>query len=185
MLRSALAHLKGNRKIVVFIIDGGIKECNKYKILKSIDLEQCDIKWLQPPDSLFERVKVSGHVTVAAYFRLIIPELLPHQFRKVIYLDSDLIVNQDLSHLWDVEIGENYLLAVQDVMIPYVSSQEGLVNYIELGIPPSYKYFNSGVLVLNLEKWRTNDISTRVIEYLEQRVCELVGSGRTKRGTCG
>ena len=166
VIRSALENLNRDRQIIFFVIDGGIKPKNKDKILRSINSKKSDIKWLQPSVDLLENMKVSGHIKMAAYFRLLIPSLLPHHFDKAIYLDSDLIVRGDLSELWDLDIADNYLLAVHQIST-YVSSFNGLVNYRELGIPSDYKYFNSGVLIMNLEKWRADKISARIIEYIE------------------
>lgn len=168
MICSVIENLKSDCKLDLFVIDGGIKEYNKRKIIRALESAQWDVKWVQPPDGLLEKMKLSGHITVATYYRLLIPELLPRQFKKAIYLDSDLIVNEDLGKLWNIDMGENYLLAVQDTSIPYVSSPGGLVNYKELGILPNHKYFNAGVLVINLEKWRAERIDAKVIKYLEQ-----------------
>jgi len=168
-LKSILANLKTPRKIICFVIDGGIEESNKQKILQSLDSKQIAIEWLQPTDSVLNKVKVSGHVTVATYYRLLIPDLLPQQLKKAIYLDCDLVVNEDLQQLWAIDIGDSYLLAVQDMGIREVSNPRGgLHNYQELGIPPNSKYLNAGVMVFNLEKWRAENISTQAIEYLEQ-----------------
>ncbi|AFY87962.1 MAG: General stress protein A [Chroococcidiopsis cubana SAG 39.79] len=168
-LKSILVNLKTSQRITCFVIDGGIQEVNKQKILKSLDSQQIMIEWLQPTDAILSKVKVSGHVTVATYYRLLIPDLLPQHIEKVIYLDCDLVVNEDLQKLWAIEIDNSYLLAVQDMGIREVSNPRGgLHNYQELGIPPHSKYLNAGVMVFNLEKWRTENISTQAIEYLEQ-----------------
>lgn len=168
---SVLRNFKSKRKLIFYIMDGGIRDFNKRRILKSSNLYQdrIEIKWLETKDRLSnEKLKISGHVSISTYFRLLIPELLPQKYEKVIYLDSDLVVNHDISKLWDVEIGESYLLAVQDAGIPYVSSQYGLMNYEELGIPSHCKYFNAGVLVINVRKWRIGNIGKKVIDYLEK-----------------
>ena len=178
-IRSALENLKSNRKITLFIIDGGIKKHNKRKILKSLKSDKCDTEWIQRPDTLLGKIEVlraftvgdisePKHITIAAYYRLLIPDLLPPEFKKAIYLDSDLAVIEDLGQLWDIDMGENYLLAVQDMNTPYVSSPYGLINYRELGIPQEYKYFTSGVMVIDLEKWRTARISAKAVDYLKQ-----------------
>ncbi|MHC5729689.1 MAG: glycosyltransferase family 8 protein, partial [Nostoc sp.] len=109
---------------------------------------------------------MSSTITTAAYYRLLIPQLLPKQFHKAIYIDSDVIVQGNIEGLWNIDIGEYYLLAAQDLGAPYVSSPRGLINYQELGISPESKYFNSGVLVMNLKKWREDQIFEKVIEYL-------------------
>lgn len=176
-IRSALENLKGNRKITLFIIDGGIKENNKRKIRKSLDLKRCDIHWISKPDNLLGNVRVlSGYsegnlaepdyINISTYYRLLIPELLPQEYAKAIYLDCDLVVTGDLEKLWEIDMGENYLLAVQDLFTPYVSSPMGLMNYRELGLAPDTKYLQAGILVLDLEKWRRDRISAKTVNYL-------------------
>jgi lipopolysaccharide biosynthesis glycosyltransferase len=170
-IRSVIENLKGNRKVTLFVIDGGIKQSNKQKILRSIDPEKCNIEWIPAPHTLPKELPVSTgllpYLSIATYYRLLIPTLLSDQVKKAIYLDCDLVVNEDIEHLWDIDIGNYYLLAVQDSGTPYVSSFPfGLARYKELGIPSDAKYFNAGVLVLDLEKWRTHNISAKILEYL-------------------
>jgi lipopolysaccharide biosynthesis glycosyltransferase len=177
-VRSALVNIKNERQVVVFIIDGGIKPHNKRKICQSF-AGRCEVKWLTVPDELLSRMKMisssdtgkltgAEYVSITSYYRLFISEILPTQFNKVIYLDSDIVVSGDVSNLWEIDIKDNYLLAVQDheVFCPYVSSPNGLLNWKELGFASDSKYFNAGVLVLNLEKWRSDDMCTKALDYL-------------------
>jgi lipopolysaccharide biosynthesis glycosyltransferase len=172
MLYSLVSHLQQQKNIVIFVIDGGISWWNKKKIIRSLHKfkQGLSLQWLNPKKSgLFSdlcELKVSHYITVTAYYRLLIPYLLPKALKKVIYLDSDLLIQEDLSQLWKIELGDNYLLAVQDMGAPYVSSPYGLSNYQELGIPADYKYFNSGVMAINLNKWKAENISIKIIEYL-------------------
>ncbi|MCH2244852.1 MAG: glycosyltransferase family 8 protein [Crocosphaera sp.] len=95
----------------------------------------------------FKDVKISGHISKAAYYRLIIPDLLPQNINKVLYLDSDLVVISSLEELYQVNLND-YFLAAQG------SRKTG--------------YFNSGVMVLNLEKWRNEKISTKVLDWARE-----------------
>lgn len=180
--KSALANLQGDRKILLFIIDGGITNHNKQKILKSLDSEKCQVKFLPQPDSLLgnniEEINkrlgpdgktIAKYVSIAAFFRLLIPEILSNELEKAIYLDCDLVVRGNLEQLWQTDLGDNYVLAAQDSWIPYVSNPNGLLNYKELKISSDSKYFNTGVLVINLKKWRTDNISARAINYLKEK----------------
>lgn len=179
-MRSVVENLKTYPKMTLFIIDGGIKEHNKHKILKSLNPDKCEIKWIPQPEATsgqFEELKdvaplgketAQKHVKISTYYRLLIPELLPSQITKAIYLDTDLIIVGDLGELWDMDIGKNYLLATQDICTPYISSPSGLTNYRELGLSPNYKYLTPGVLVINLEKWRADEICAKSIDYLKQ-----------------
>jgi lipopolysaccharide biosynthesis glycosyltransferase len=182
-MRSALENLKGKRKIIFFIIDGGITDLNKQKILKSLILEKCAVEFVSISDSLLkdieevhkpmksmDRKTKADYVSIASFYRLLIPELLPNEFEKAIYLDCDLVVNGDLENLWQIDLKENYVLAAQDTWIPYISSSTGKLNYQELGIASDSKYFNAGVLVINLKKWRNDKISTTAMKYFKQNL---------------
>jgi lipopolysaccharide biosynthesis glycosyltransferase len=175
-IRSIVENLSSDRKLIQYIIDGGIKERNKRKILESVDSQRCEIRWLPKPDALLGKLEVEkefcisddvgapGYISLATYYRLVIPTLLPNEYKKAIYLDCDLVVNCDLGKLWDIDLKENAILAAQDQGALYISSPAGLLNYQELGISPDAKYFNAGVLVMNLEKWRTDNIVAQAIE---------------------
>lgn len=168
-LRSVLENLAEDRKISFFIFDGGISQNNKIKIYKSLGKSrQFSLSWLNPVTKLLTNIHLSGHISKASYLRLLIPDLLAPQIKKAIYLDSDLLVMNDLGKLWDTEIKDYPLLACQDSGVPYISSTYGVANYDKLGIPANYKYFNSGVLVLNLDIWRLKKIGIQVIEYSQK-----------------
>ena len=182
MIRSVLENLKYQSNIIVFIVDGGIKKYRKEKILKSLNFANCEIKFVAKPDSsLFKDIEevnkyceeegITIHknaISIATYYRLLLPELLPESVDKVIYLDCDLVVEEDLMHLWNLDLKENYLLAAPDLWIRSVSAHNGLLNYEELQIASDAKYFNAGVLVVNLKKWRTDKIMVKAIEYLKK-----------------
>lgn len=172
-VRSVLEKLSHNQPITIFVLDGGIKSDNKQKIIESLDTDTCDIQFLPISDSLIKSIEdsifekgFSDHVSIATYFRLLIPRLLPENLKKVIYLDCDLVVKQDINLLWQTDVAENYVFATHDTWIRSVSGEYGLLNYQELGIPHDTKYFNAGVLLINLDKWRCDNISDKAFEYL-------------------
>jgi lipopolysaccharide biosynthesis glycosyltransferase len=167
-VRSAIANLNQNHKIALYILDGGITEANKNRICKSLNKEQVTISWVQPDNTLFENLVLTRHLTLTCYYRLLITEFLPIEFHKAIYLDTDMIVTGDLAELWAIDLGDHYALAVQDDVELSIGMSEGLKNYREVGICPDYKYFNSGLLVINLDKWRSEEIGKKVIEYIRQ-----------------
>jgi lipopolysaccharide biosynthesis glycosyltransferase len=110
-------------------------------------------------------IVVHENLTSLIYGRLLIPDIVPLSVQKVLYLDCDLVVRGDVAELWDTDLGDKSIFAVRD-RIGFVSSSSGLVNYRELGIPADAKYFNSGVLLINLNKWREKQTGMRVFEYV-------------------
>ncbi|MGA1131755.1 MAG: glycosyltransferase family 8 protein [Prochlorotrichaceae cyanobacterium] len=165
---SILSHLSSDYFLNLFILDGGIKSHNREKIQQSLKFPNYSITWLQPAVNQLKNIKPKGkRISLTACYRLLLLEVLPSSLQKVIYLDTDIIVQTDLARLWNIPL-ENYdVLAVQDLFLPYVSSPRALYNYQDLGISRDTKYFNSGVLVINLDTWRAKNIGQRVIEYIE------------------
>ena len=74
---------------------------------------------------------------------------------RIIYLDGDIIVQEDLEELYNCNIGDNYIGAVKDT---------NGIDYDFFG-KKIYKYFNSGVMIMNLEKMRRDKISKKLLEY--------------------
>ncbi len=164
---SAVLNLKQPRAIALYILDGGIKPANRRRVERTLQDRNVTIHWCSVDSSLVSQFYISGHINAVAYYRLLIPEVLPQHLTKAIYLDSDLIVQGDISELWNLEIGDRYCLAVQDLGVPYVSSPNGLLNYRELGFAPEQKYFNSGVMCLNLTRWRSEQLAQVAMDYLQ------------------
>jgi hypothetical protein len=71
------------------------------------------------------------------------------------------------------EVGGGRVLAVQDPAIPFVSSRDGLQRHQELGIPCGHPYFNAGVMVVNVERWRRSNVSERVMAFIRRNASEL------------
>lgn len=102
--------------------------------------------------------------TIGAMFRIMLPEILG-DLSKIIYLDADLLVNRDIKELWDTDIEEYCLAAVPDSQVV-----EGMVipMPVKCGEVSRERYFNSGVLYLNLDKIRaTGSMYKKIMEYLE------------------
>ncbi len=94
------------------------------------------------------------YYTPAIYYRLMIPEMFP-RYDKVLYMDCDTVLLEDVAKLYTVDIGDNYIGAVADQAVAAVPQ---FVEYTKkaLGIDAE-KYFNSGVIVMNLKKFREID----------------------------
>jgi len=139
----------------------------------------------------FEYINLSGRLegcyvdprySEAASYRLMLPELLP-DLNKIIYLDCDIIVRQDLAALDSlVDISGNYLAAVFEAPIENQSQR-----WEALGCDPG-KYFNSGFLVMNLARMRKEKVSEKLLavlhrDYLEfpdQDALNIVCKGRVE-----
>lgn len=181
MLFSVLDNLKKKIPFTFYILDGGIKKSYRKRIqqvVKNQDTKnQYQIKWVTAPLKSLKKLPTMDRISTSTYLRFLIPEILPPECKKVIYLDCDLIVKKDICSLWGTPIKNWAVMAVQDAAVPYVSFPNGVYRYRELGLKVDTPYFNSGVLVINLDYWRKECVSQKATDYLvkfrnEQRLLD-------------
>ena len=105
------------------------------------------------------------------YYRLFIASLFP-QYNKILYLDCDIVVLGDISELYHIELEDHILGAVSD---QFVSNTNEFKLYVEkaIGIAPNH-YVNAGVLVINLEQFRKNDIEKQFIRLITEYDFDLL-----------
>ncbi len=184
-IRSALEHLAADRKLRIYVLDGGIRDATKERLLRSWPAGRYKIEWVTVDTSALEGLPpFSGHINEVSYYRMLVPKLLPMDVRRVIYLDSDLVICTDLGRLWDHKLSGSLCLAVQDCAAPYLDSSQVLPNFElcraylgsarpvpnfrQLRLEPDAAYFNAGVLLIDLAAWREADLTTQLLTCLEQ-----------------
>jgi lipopolysaccharide biosynthesis glycosyltransferase len=167
MLQSVLANLDPTRPLAAHIVDGGIDAGRRHDLARSWDPGRITLHFLTPRPDCLAGVPLWGRMPLATYYKLLVPELLPGE-AKAVWLDCDLVVTGDLARLWDTDLGGRHALAVHDPGVPFVSSRSGVAAYRKLGLPPDTKYFNAGVMLLDLDLWRRDDVASRAVEYLRR-----------------
>ncbi len=106
----------------------------------------------------FEGLHFDKWASAAVYFRLLAPRFLPAELDKILYLDSDIIVRHSLDNLWNTDITGYALAAVPNLE----DNARKLLNF-----PEGTKYFNSGVLLINLQFWKENQIVDHAIDFIK------------------
>lgn len=171
VLTSAAINCCEHRVLNIHIIEKDYSEALKQRVKESLDQVRPNnlrLHWYPViSESLYGLPIVQSHINLMTYSRLLLPWLLPPTVNRALYLDCDVLVEGDLSELWDEYIPDKALGAVRD-RIGLVSNEGGLSNYQELKIQPDTPYFNAGVLFFNVEKWREDSISERVFAYLKK-----------------
>ena len=162
---SAVSILKNsniNDNINFYILDGGLTEKDKTDIELLKNIKDFSIEYLQIDEKDFKDcplLKEKGdkhkdyHVTLPTYFRFKLPELLP-KLEKILYLDCDVIVRTSLKELFAVSFKDKAVAMVEDVESKREAARLGLK-----------KYCNAGVMLINLDYWRKNDISRLLFDY--------------------
>jgi len=181
MLTSVVCNAKTNRDIHIYIIESGMDEALRQKVETSVlqnkkSFHRVTFHWAKQDQFNIRDLPGAGNVTYMSpdtYSRILIPSLVPADAEQLIYLDVDMVVLADLALLSDSADRNCTLSAVANVVFPYVSSPcDGcktiVFNYAEMGIPPSSRYFNAGVMVINLKPWREGQVAARVLDYLQR-----------------
>ncbi|MEN5233636.1 glycosyltransferase family 8 protein [Sphingobacterium faecium] len=131
-------------------------------LLQDLDPKRLQFTFLNLKDYQLN-IYVDERYTIAASYRLLLPELLPN-YDKVIYLDCDIIVRQDLAAVFEkTDLRNNYLAAVYEAALPF---QEDYLKSI--GSQPG-DYFNSGFLIMNLDLLRQDNMAPQFLEASKQQ----------------
>lgn len=120
-------------------------------------------------NSLFNIVPINAYISREAYYRIISYTLLPPNLSRILYLDSDIIVNGSLIHFYTQNFDNKHLIACEAKTI----SKKNLRIYKNLNMPKDIGYFNSGVLLYNLVLWRKNINSNFILKYINDNRSKL------------
>ena len=113
-------------------------------------------------DRLSNRIR-SEYFTLTIYFRLFIASMFP-EYDKAIYIDSDIILEEDIAELFSIDIGDNFIGACRDASIDGIEPFQSYVEQV-VGVDRN-DYVNSGVLLMNLKKLRDADFDKHFLFLL-------------------
>ena len=153
-LQSLIENSSRKNTYIIKVLYTDITKENQEKIKKyeqeNVSIEFVDLNYYI--DGIKDKLYTRDYYSKTTYFRLFIPELYP-QYDKVLYLDSDIVVLDDIANLFNVNIGDNLIAAAPDDVITTI---EVFQNYVEkvVGVNSSDRYFNAGILVMNLDELR-------------------------------
>lgn len=166
-LASALSHLDATREADVRVLDGGLSE-NSREILsrfvrrfgRSVQLE-----FVSVDETIFCDATLGPAQSHMTYCRTLLPRLL--DVPRLIYLDCDLLVFRDLSELFDFELSPGKILAAVPDAETLTLSDDSRRLADTMNIPVLGRYFNAGVMLLNLGELRKQNFTDRSLEFFE------------------
>lgn len=135
--------------IVVYVLDAGIKRENKEK-LTSVSQKYFRTKVQFIPAQDISK-KLSMNVTVdrgslSQYARLFVSSDLPSNLGRVLYLDCGIIVMKSIRELWNLRLHQKTIGALMDAFSKYYR--------MNIGLKENDIMFNSGVMLIDLDKWK-------------------------------
>ena len=144
-----------------------LSEVNKNHILE-MQTDNVKVKFVSVKEKLAaicEKLHMRDYYTQATYYRFFIPELFP-MYDKGLYLDCDLVITTDVSELYHTELGDNYVAAIPEEFITDVEVF-GIYSEKVLGVPRQ-DYFNAGIIVMNLDLMRKENLQGQFADLLEK-----------------
>ena len=153
-IASIVAHASNKYKYRLTIIHDGLSPESKKTIRKYQDNKKIFISFFNVTvkvNSLSVKLDVRDYYTITTYYRLFLPNLFL-TVNKGLYLDSDIVVRDDVAKLYFTDLGDNLVGAIPDAS---VQLYEEFGNYVDKIIEMDHsKYFNAGILLMNLKKLR-------------------------------
>lgn len=140
----------------IYILTDGLSDNahKKFKELSRFYNQKIDVKTIDK--HRFDGLIVNERFPVSMYYRFILPEMLLNE-DKVLYLDCDIIVRHSLKEMYDTHLEGKALAAIVGESCDDI--------YFENLLKLTTKYFNSGVLLMNLEYWRNHNTTRALIQW--------------------
>jgi lipopolysaccharide biosynthesis glycosyltransferase len=162
MLNSLQEHLRPSYRLTLYLVHQGVREDLLAIISRLVETHSIVLGPENPATLLRD-----PHFPPEAAYPLLLPELLPAAMDRILFLDADILVLADLAELWETPIGEHVLAAVRDEAIPFCCSPRGVKKCKDSGISKDAAYFNCGVMLIDMFKWRKREVTRHASGYLK------------------
>lgn len=176
-LSSLMMNAKPDTFYDIFILHSEKEDLRKEELNKlPTHYPNCRIQYRTVGDLFDNAFEIRG-ITTPAYYRLLIPELIP-EYDKIVYADADIIFRMDLSDLYALDLGDNFVAATKDLGLNIGEDGQKYIRSVE-GLPLG-RYLQSGFIMLNnrvirqanLVK-RFKDLAKQKLKYQDQDILNL------------
>lgn len=183
VLWSIMKNLTTGRDVNVWIVSSDMSDASKNYLrklrlgFKNLHLNFLDID----AKELTQLPRTIDYISAETYYRYLLPNLLPN-IDKILYMDADIIVNGDISSLYDTDISKYYMAGGYDLYIDDIKYKS------KIGFEQDELYVNAGVLLMNLKQMRTDNIPQKLIDttknmaskvkYQDQDIINIVCRGK-------
>ena len=161
-IASVLENSQDADEINVYVIDMGITQMHKSWIEELVSSYGRTLIWLEK----LNIEKLTGtHIDVgrwhiSTFSRLFLSHILPEDVRKIIYIDCDMIIRRSLASLWQMDMEDTWVMSADDC--------RGAMYRDNIGIQRTSIYTNNGIMVIDLDAWRKNNVETLFIDFIKK-----------------
>ena len=150
---------------VGFIVFGSGWSQRQIQLIQSISNELLTINVRTVNVEQFTNLKLSRGFPLATAYNILAPTYFLQNEKRALYLDADMVVTEDLGPLWDTEL-KTPVGAVLDAHIVWAASPSMWRPWREEGLAPLTPYLNTGMMLIDLDKWREQKLTERTLGYL-------------------
>lgn len=105
------------------------------------------------------QIDVPDTIAISSYARLFLPSILPADISRVLYVDCDTVIYGDISEFWNTPLHDMYIAGVLDTL-PDCEAK------VKVSLKDDEPYLNSGVMLINLDLWRKDNLQQKFIDFL-------------------
>lgn len=182
LIRSIVENSDSSKNYDILILENGVIAKSKKRLLTIIEgLDNFSLRFFDVNsfDELKE-VHTRAHFSASTYARLFIPKIFMDQ-EKVLFIDADTVVCDDVAKLFQVDMGQNLVAAVKDIVMEgfvkfktisdsetgNLEAHDYLKNYLGMNDPDDY--FQAGLIMFNLSEMREDGTFEKLMEVLKDK----------------
>ncbi|WP_310621316.1 glycosyltransferase family 8 protein [Flexibacterium corallicola] len=165
-LNSLLQNYEGNAALNIYILadrEPALETLQAFECMQSVF--PFKIEFIVANAGPYKDIKTTSGISEATYYRLNMHNLLPSCCKKVLYLDSDLLVLDCISKLYDTPMDDLLFKGAQDTISKRYAKK--------FGIPSKARNVNAGVLLIDLVKMREIDFDATCHKYIEKNAKKI------------
>lgn len=175
-INSILKNNTSDSDYMFYVVENGFTDKHKAQMQKYVEKRgqkvtfiNVDTNKLDKGEDFFNNRQWLGRLTSISLARILLPELLPKDVKRVLYLDADILVLGDLLPLYNTRLNGKVAAMASDGMLP---------QYTFYKFKPPY--FNSGVIVMDLDLWRKYGLSRQLLTYLHDNMDKFTPNGDSR-----
>lgn len=157
------------RDVTVYLLHSAIPDEKLNELNAFCSGFGAELKPIRVDAALFENAPVSRRYPKEMYYRLLSPLILPHELHRVLYLDPDILIINPLRHLWELDLRGNIFAAAAHTGLTEMANE---INQVRLDT--EHEYFNSGVMLIDLDAAREVVTSEDVFRCVSEHERELI-----------
>jgi lipopolysaccharide biosynthesis glycosyltransferase len=162
-----LSLVKTQKSAVRVVVFGNGWSSKDRSVMKSLENDLVKVEFQAVDSDQFANVQLKNGFPLATAYNVLAPLYLLAGESRAIYMDADMVVTEDLLPLWSTQL-DSPVAAVLDAHIVWMASPSMWRPWKEEGLEPLTPYLNTGLMLMDLDRWRAEELTERTLEYLEK-----------------